>query len=62
MKPLFEYFGAARTELAKVTWPTRRQTARLTALVIAFSVVFALILGGLDLAFSTLVQKIIVKG
>ena len=62
MKPLLKYFADSRSELAKVTWPNRRQTARLTALVIAFSLVFAAILGGLDLGFSTLVQKVIVKG
>ena len=62
MKPLVEYFTAARIELAKVTWPNRRQTVRLTTLVIAFSLIFAAVLGGLDLVFSTLVQKIIVKG
>jgi preprotein translocase subunit SecE len=62
MKPLIEYFSAARIELAKVTWPNRRQTMRLTGLVIVFSLAFAAFLGGLDSLFSTLVQKIIVKG
>ena len=62
MKPLIEYFTAARIELSKVTWPNRRQTIRLTGLVIVFSLAFAVFLGGLDSLFSTLVQKIIVKG
>ncbi len=62
LKPIVEYFSASRTELTKVTWPTRRQTAKLTFLVIVFSLVFAAFLGALDLGFSTLVQKIIVKG
>jgi preprotein translocase subunit SecE len=62
MKPLIEYFTAARIELSKVTWPNRRQTIRLTGLVIVFSLVFAAFLGGLDSLFSALVQKIIVKG
>jgi len=62
MKPLVEYFTASRAELAKVTWPTRRQTARLTMLVIVFSLVMAAVLGSLDFLFSTLVQKVIVKG
>jgi preprotein translocase subunit SecE len=62
MKPLVEYFAASRAELAKVTWPNRRQAARLTMLVIVFSLVMAAILGALDWAFLNLVQKIIVKG
>ncbi len=62
MKPLLEYFAAARAELAKVTWPSRRQTIRLTFVVIVFSLLMAGLLGLLDLGFSALVQKIIVKG
>ena len=62
MRPLIEYFNASRVELAKVAWPNRRTTMRLTILVIVFSLVFAAFLGALDLLFSTLVQKVIVKG
>lgn len=62
MKPLIEYFAASRVELSKVTWPNRRATVRLTFQVIVFSLMFAAILGALDLLFTTLVQKVIVKG
>ena len=62
MKPLIEYLAASRVELSKVTWPNRRATVRLTLQVIVFSLMFAAILGALDLLFTTLVQKVIVKG
>ena len=62
MKPLIEYLAASRVELLKVTWPNRRATVRLTFQVIVFSLMFAAILGALDLLFTTLVQKVIVKG
>ncbi|HEY2004711.1 MAG TPA: preprotein translocase subunit SecE [Candidatus Saccharimonadia bacterium] len=62
MKPLMDYFAASRAELAKVSWPNRRQTIRLTLLVIGFSLVMALVLGFMDFIFSNLVQSIIVKG
>jgi preprotein translocase SecE subunit len=62
MKPLFDYFAASRSELAKVSWPTRRQTARLTFIVIIFSLVVAGILGLMDMGFSWLLQNIIIKG
>lgn len=61
MKPFFNYLTASRQELAKVTWPSRRQTVRLTLLVIAFSLVMAAILGTLDIAFSALLQHAITK-
>ena len=57
-----EYLSASRAELAKVSWPSRRQTIRLTLMVIGFSLVMAIVLGFMDFLFSNLVQKIIVKG
>lgn len=62
IKPLVQYLSAARAELTKVVWPTRRQGVRLTLLVIAFSLFFAAVLGALDYVFSTALQKLILKG
>ncbi len=62
MSPLFNYLSASRSELAKVTWPNRRQTVKLTFAVIIFSVVFATLLGTLDFVFASLLQKLILKG
>lgn len=62
MKPLINYFVAARAELAKVTWPTRRQTIKLTIQVIVFSLLFAVLLGALDYGFQFIIQKLIIKG
>lgn len=39
------------TELKKVTWPTRAETIKLTAVVIAISVIVGLFIGGLDIVF-----------
>lgn len=38
-------------ELRKVTWPTRAETIKLTAVVIAISVIVGLFIGSLDIAF-----------
>ena len=38
-------------ELKKVTWPTRAETIKLTAVVIAISVIVGLFIGGLDIDF-----------
>jgi preprotein translocase SecE subunit len=62
MKPLANYLSASRAELAKVTWPNRRQLVKLTYIVIVFSIAFALLLGALDYVFASLLQKIILKG
>ena len=59
MRPLLDYLSASRAELAKVAWPNRRQTVRLTVVVIVFSVVMALIIGLMDYLFSLGLQKLI---
>lgn len=48
-----------RIELKKVSWPNRRETFRLTAVVILISVVLAAFLGLLDFGFITLLNKLL---
>jgi len=61
MKPIINYLQAARVELSKVVWPNRRQTIRLTLVVIGFSLAMAAVLGALDYVFSELIKKLIIK-
>ena len=49
-----EYFEGVRSELEKVTWPTREETVRLTYIVAAVTVASALLLGGLSIIFTEL--------
>ncbi len=46
-------------ELKKVNWPTRQETLRYTLIVIGISVVIAAFLGGLDVIFTTLLNKFV---
>lgn len=62
MNRLLTYLREARAELAKVDWPSRAQAARLTVMVIIFSIVLAGFVGGVDYIFSLVVQKVILKG
>ena len=48
-----------RSELKKVTWPTREQATRLTGVVIAVSVAVGFFMGGLDYVFERLFQFIL---
>ena len=45
------------SELTKVTWPTRKEAARLTALVVIVAVVIGFILSLWDLGFTELVNR-----
>ena len=50
--PVVAYFVSAFEEFKKVTWPTKEEAILLTGIVIAVSIVIALLLGLLDLGFS----------
>lgn len=59
MNKLVSYLKEVRLELAKVNWPTREQTVRYTAVVIAVSLGVAVFLGALDYVFSWVVNKFV---
>ena len=49
----------SRVEIRKVVWPTRQETTQTTLIVVAFVLVMALILWGLDTLLGWLASKII---
>jgi len=53
------YFKEVKSELQKVTWPSKSTTVNYTIAVIAFSIAMVIFLGGLDLIFSYLLNKYI---
>lgn len=48
---LVTYFKGVRTEVGKVVWPTREEARRLTVIVLAVTIVFAIALGAIDLFY-----------
>ena len=58
---IINFLGEVRSELAKVVWPTRKETIRYTATVIVFSVVVALLLGLADLGILKFFERVIAK-
>ena len=52
MQKLVEYLKATRVELRHVSWPTQKQAAIYTALIIAVSVCVALYIGVFDFLFT----------
>ncbi|MAU00431.1 MAG: preprotein translocase subunit SecE [Anaerolineaceae bacterium] len=57
--PVARYLKETRGELRKVTWPTREESQRLTAIVIGVTIAFALFLWVFDLLFSNVIQLLI---
>jgi preprotein translocase subunit SecE len=55
----FEFLQQVRTEVAKVTWPTRRETMITTVMVLLMSIAAALFFLAADWVLSTLVTFIL---
>lgn len=55
-----KFIKEVRTELKRVTWPTRQQTIKYTLIVIGLSLGVAAFLGGLDFLFTYLLDKFVV--
>jgi preprotein translocase subunit SecE len=53
------YLRETQTEMKRVTWPSRAETMRFTALVVSVSVGVALFLGALDFGFVRLLEVFI---
>lgn len=57
---LVNYVRDSYFEMKKVTWPTRKETTKLTTIVIIISISVAAFLGLLDYIFSSGVKEIII--
>lgn len=60
MNRFVNYLKDTRAELEHVSWPTRRQSIVITAVVIAVSLATALFLGFFDYLFSLILQKFVI--
>ena len=58
---IFSFFKEVRLEMKKVNWPTREETIKYTLIVIGVSFAVAAFLGGLDLIFTFLLSKFIIR-
>lgn len=55
------YFVNAWRELRQTTWPSRRETWRLTVAVFIFAAVFGALVAGVDKGLDELFKKVILK-
>jgi len=58
MNPI-QFLGEVKAELAKVVWPTRKETIKYTIVVIVFSIAVSLILGLADLGILAFFEKVV---
>lgn len=58
MKKIARYFKGCWSELKKVSWPTRDTVVRYTWVVIISTIVFAIVLGLVDIGIAELMDLI----
>jgi len=56
-----KFFTEVKSELTKVTWPTKDQVIRLTTVVIVISLAVGFFIGGLDFIFTKAVELVVQK-
>ncbi len=56
---MLQYFKDVRSEMKHVSWPTKRQAAVYTVVVIAISLVTAIYLGLWDYLFGEIIKRVI---
>jgi len=59
IKKAVSFVQEVNTELGKVVWPSRAELVGSSIIVCILAVFFAIVLGGMDAGFSTLVKRII---
>ncbi len=59
MIKILDFFSEVKAEIYKITWPGREELIGTIIIVCLFTLAFAVILGGMDAGFSTLLKKII---
>ena len=53
------FLKEVRTEMEKVSWPSRPEAIRLTLIVIATSLAIGIYIGGLDFGFTKIMELLI---
>ncbi|MBI2063212.1 MAG: preprotein translocase subunit SecE [Candidatus Yanofskybacteria bacterium] len=61
MNRLIIFLNDVKIELARVSWPTKKQTTQYTLVVILMSVAVSLFLGGWDAIFGFVLNRFVLK-
>ena len=56
---MFRFVGEARREIAKVTWPTRREVGMTTTLIVVFALIAGVFFMGIDAALGVVVSRLL---
>ena len=55
---LINFFREVKAEFKQITWPSKQETKKNLIAVIVFTVIFILVIGGMDLIFKNLFELV----
>ncbi|MDO8495404.1 MAG: preprotein translocase subunit SecE [bacterium] len=58
---MMDFLKDVKLELSRVNWPTKQDTIKYTGIVVVFSVVMSLFLGGVDALFTIVLNRFILN-
>ncbi len=58
-KKIRDFLKSVRSEMRKVTWPSRSEVIRSTLIVLITVIVFAIFIGGIDLLFLQILNMVL---
>ena len=61
MSKLVAFLQDVKSEMGRVSWPTKKQTAQYTIAVVLMSIAVAIYLGGLDSIFGWILNKLLLR-
>ena len=56
---LFGFFREVKAEVKKITWPSKDETKKAFIAVIVFTLIYTILVGGLDFIFKSLFEMIL---
>lgn len=56
---LFSFFKDVKVEVKKITWPSKDETKKAFAAVMIFTLMYTILVGGMDSIFEKLLQMIL---
>ncbi|MDP2932784.1 MAG: preprotein translocase subunit SecE [bacterium] len=61
MNKIIQYLREVKNEMRKVIWPSRKETIKMTVIVILFSLLVSFFLGAVDLGLIKLIEMSLKK-
>ncbi|MCL5435572.1 MAG: preprotein translocase subunit SecE [Patescibacteria group bacterium] len=61
MPQILQFLKEVKNEMVKVVWPSRRETVKMTVIVVVFSVAVSVFLGAIDYGLTKVLELVLAR-